>query len=47
MLTIYNQTQRILIVKNKKGKIVKAFGGDIATEKWHKKLNKWAANSKN
>ena len=47
MLTIYNPTQRILIVKNKNGKIVKAFGGDIATELWLKKLNKWASNSKN
>ncbi|HEX8577138.1 MAG TPA: hypothetical protein VF677_12660 [Flavobacterium sp.] len=47
MLTIYNPTQQILIVKNKKGKIVKAFGGAIATEIWHKKLNKWATKSKN
>lgn len=47
MITIYNPTQRILIVKNKKGKIVKAFGGAIATEKWEKKVTKWANNSKN
>lgn len=47
MLTIYNPTQRILIVKNKKGKIVKAFGGAIATELWHKHLNQFATNSVN
>lgn len=47
MLTIYNPRQRILIVKNKKGKIVKAFGGALATEIWHKKLNKWANQSIN
>lgn len=47
MLTIYNPKQRILIVKNKKGKIVKAFGGEIATQMWHEKLNKWAINSIN
>ena len=46
-MTIYNPTQRILIVRNKKGKIVKAFGGAIATEMWYEKLNKWANNSKN
>jgi hypothetical protein len=47
MMTIYNPTQRILIVRNKKGKIVKAFGGAIATEIWLKKVNKWATNSLN
>lgn len=47
MMTIYNPTQRILIVKNKKGKIVKAFGGALATEIWHDTLKKWAANSLN
>lgn len=47
MLTIYNPKQRIMIIKNKKGKIVKAFGGELATEMWHKKLNKWASNSLN
>jgi hypothetical protein len=47
MLTIYNPTQRILIIKNKKGKIVKAFGGAIATQMWHNKLNEWATNSIN
>ncbi len=47
MMTVYNPTQRILIVKNKKGKIVRAFGGDIATQKWHEKLNKWATKSIN
>lgn len=47
MMTIYNPTQRILIVKNKKGKIVKAFGGAIAAEMWLKKVNKWATNSLN
>lgn len=46
-MTIYNSTQRILIVRNKKGKIVKAFGGAIATQMWQKKLNKWATNSLN
>jgi hypothetical protein len=47
MLRIYNATQRILIIKNKKGKIVKAFGGEIAKQKWHKHLNKCATNSLN
>lgn len=47
MLTIYNPKQRILIVKNKKGKIVKAYGGAIATEYWHKHLNQFATNSIN
>ena len=47
MITIYNPTQRILIVRNKKGKIVKAFGGDIATEKWNKKLTDWINKRKN
>lgn len=46
-MTIYNPTQRILIVKNKKGKIVKAFGGDIATQMWHEHLTKFANNSIN
>ena len=46
-MTIYNSTQRILIVKNKKGKKVKAFGGELATQMWHKKLTKWATNSLN
>jgi hypothetical protein len=46
-MTIYNPTQRILIVKNKKGKIVKAFGGAIATEIWLKKVKKWTNNSLN
>jgi hypothetical protein len=40
-MTIYNPTQGILIVKNKKGKIVKAFGGAIATQKWNEKVNNW------
>lgn len=47
MLKIYNPQQRILIVKNKKGKIVQAFGGDIATQMWHKHLQKFAINSIN
>ena len=47
MLTIYNPRQRILIVKNKKGKIVKAYGGEIAKEMYHKKLKKWATKSLN
>lgn len=46
-MTIYNPTQRILIVRNKKGKIVKAFGGEIATQMWHKRLNKLVNNSLN
>jgi hypothetical protein len=46
-MTIYNPTQQILIVKNKKGKIVKAFGGAIATEKWNENLNKWIDKRKN
>ena len=46
-MTIYNPTQRILIVKNKKGKIVKAFGGAIATQMWHEHLQKFAYNSIN
>ena len=47
MMTIYNPKQRILIIRTKKGKIVKAFGGDLATQKWHEKLNKWASKSIN
>lgn len=47
MITVYNSAQQILIVKNKKGKIVKAFGGDLATKMWHEKLLKWATNSLN
>jgi hypothetical protein len=46
-MTIYNSTQKILIVRNKKGKIIKAFGGELATQKWHEKLNKWASKSIN
>lgn len=46
-MTIYNPTQRILIVKNKKGKIVKAFGGAVATEKWNEKLTQWINKHKN
>lgn len=47
MLKIYNPTQRILIVKNKKGKIVKAFGGAIATQLWRKHLTEFATKSIN
>lgn len=47
MLKIYNPTQRILIVKNKKGKIVKAFGGALATEMYHKNLINWIEKRKN
>lgn len=47
MLKIYNPTQRILIVKNKKGKIVKAYGGDLATQMWYQHLQKFAINSIN
>ena len=46
-MRIYNPTQRILIVRNKQGKIVKAFGGDLATQKWHNSLIKFAEKSKN
>lgn len=46
-MTVYNPTQRILIVRNKKGKIVKAFGGDIAAEKWNEKLTHWINKRKN
>lgn len=35
MLTLYNPTQRILIIRDNKGKIIKAFGGAIAAEKWN------------
>lgn len=47
MLKIYNPQQRILIVKNKKGKIIKAFGGAIATQLWHKHLTEFASKSIN
>ncbi len=46
-MTIYNPTQKILIVRNKNGKIIQAFGGALATQKWHEKLNKWAVKSIN
>jgi hypothetical protein len=39
MLKIYNPQKRILILKNKKGKIVQAFGGEIAKNKWKEILN--------
>lgn len=47
MLVSYNSKQRLLIVKNESGKIVKAFGGKIAREIWLKTVDSWLQISKN
>jgi hypothetical protein len=38
MLATYKPTQRLLILKDKKGSVIKAFSGAIAQQKWHEIL---------